>query len=172
MAAAAAVAAAAATAAPKPAEPVEPVAEQLPKKPTWTPVDESWLQPTPAPPAPRPPEPVQPPTPPPTAVEAPAAPAKPPAPVAKPRAKAAGPADALTRARQHLADGEFDKASKDYSTVIKKKYELDTVISDLRMAAEHFPTEPALWQLLGDAYMRADRLDEAVDAYNKGIQAT
>ena len=107
----------------------------------------------------------------PATVEAPAAPAKPPAPVAKPRAKAAGPADALTRARQHLADGEFDKASKDYSTVIKKKYELDTVISDLRMAAEHFPTEQALWQLLGDAYMRADRLDEAVDAYNKGIQA-
>jgi hypothetical protein len=168
---AAAVAAAGAAPAPQPDEPVEPVAEQPPRKPTWTPVDESWLQPTPAPPAPRSPEPIRTAAPPPPVVEAPAAPARQTAPAAKPRAKAAGPADALTRARQHLADGEFDKASKDYSTVIKKKYELDTVIDDLRMAAEHFPTEPGLWQLLGDAYMRADRLDEAVDAYNRGIQA-
>jgi cytochrome c-type biogenesis protein CcmH/NrfG len=77
----------------------------------------------------------------------------------------------LARARQHLSHGDFGKASKDYATVIKKKYELDTVITELRMAAEHFPAEAGLWQLLGDAYMRAERLDEAVDAYNRGMQA-
>jgi len=92
-------------------------------------------------------------------------------PAAKPRAKAPGAADVLIRARGHLSRGDFAKASKDYSTVIKKKYELDSVITELRMAADHFPAEAGLWQLLGDAYMRADRLDEAVEAYSRGVQA-
>jgi tetratricopeptide (TPR) repeat protein len=161
--------------APAAAGPVQPIPEEPPKKPTWTPVDESWLQPAAPPVQMQPPAPVPPAAPPPAAVEPPvvlpATPPLPALPVAKPRAKAPGAPDVLARARQHLSHGDFAKASKDYSTVIKKKYELDTVITELRMAAEHFPAEAGLWQLLGDAYMRADRLDEAVEAYNRGIQA-
>jgi cytochrome c-type biogenesis protein CcmH/NrfG len=39
------------------------------------------------------------------------------------------------------------------------------------VAADHFPSEATLWQLLGDAYMRADRAEEAVEAYNRGMKA-
>ncbi|MCJ7511952.1 MAG: tetratricopeptide repeat protein [Anaerolineales bacterium] len=158
----------AAVAPPPPPAEVPPSPEVPPKKPTWTPVDEAWLQPAPpAPAAPPAPEVVLPPVvaPPATAPSAEAAGA------ARPKLKSPGGADALARARQHLSKGDFDKASKDYATVIKKKYELETVITELRMAAEHFPSEAGLWQLLGDAYMRAERLDEAVDAYNRGIKA-
>jgi cytochrome c-type biogenesis protein CcmH/NrfG len=77
----------------------------------------------------------------------------------------------LQRARQGLAQGDFKKAAKDYGTVIRKRYELDQVINDLRVAADHFPSEATLWQLLGDAYMRADRAEEAVEAYNRGMKA-
>ncbi len=141
-----------------------PGPEEALRKPTWTPVDEDWLQPAPPPaeqPAPAAVEP-QPVVAEPRPSARPAAPSKP---------KTAGPADVLARARQHLSKGDFAKASKDYSTVIKKKYELDTVITELQMAAEHFPSEAGLWQLLGDAYMRAERLEEAVGAYNRGMTA-
>jgi cytochrome c-type biogenesis protein CcmH/NrfG len=30
-----------------------------------------------------------------------------------------------------------------------------------------YPVEVSLWQLLGDAYMRANRLQDALDAYTK-----
>ncbi len=157
------------------AEPVAPIPEEPPLKPTWTPVDEAWLRPTAQPVEAQSPEPVAPAAPPPPIVEPPVVvpPAPPPQaePAAKPRAKAPGAADVLIRARGHLSRGDFAKASKDYSTVIKKKYELDSVITELRMAADHFPAEAGLWQLLGDAYMRADRLDEAVEAYSRGVQA-
>lgn len=157
--------------APAAAGPVQPIPEEPPKKPTWTPVDESWLQPAAPPVQAQPPVSVPPAAPPPAVLKPPVVPPPQPEPVVKPRGKATGTPEVLARARQHLSEGDFGKASKDYSTVIKKKYELDTVISDLRMAADHFPAEAGLWQLLGDAYMRADRLDEAVEAYNRGIQA-
>ena len=161
--------------APAAAGPVQPIPEEPPKKPTWTPVDESWLQPAAPPVQAQPPVSVPPAAPPPAGLKPPVVPppAPPPQgePVVKPRAKATGTPEVLVHGRQHLSQGDFAKASKDYSTVIKKKYELDTVISDLRMAADHFPAEAGLWQLLGDAYIRADRLDEAVEAYNRGIQA-
>jgi tetratricopeptide (TPR) repeat protein len=96
----------------------------------------------------------------------PAPPVAPPAP-AKP--KAAKGQDFLERARAQLAAGDLAKAAKEYGNVIKRRYELDTVIEELRMAAEHFPRESALWQALGDAYMRDERTTEAIAAYQKGM---
>jgi cytochrome c-type biogenesis protein CcmH/NrfG len=46
------------------------------------------------------------------------------------------------------------------------------VIDDLRIAIERNPHQPILWQALGDAYMKADRLSEAIEAYRKGTEAT
>ena len=172
--------------APAPAEPIlPPVPEPAPPPapPTWTPVEEAWVAQ-----APQPVPPAEPPAPPPMA----AAPSLPPAPVVEPAApvpapagpepeaprpekpvkpKTAGAAEVLQRARQGLAQGDFKKAAKDYGTVIRKRHELDQVINDLRVAADHFPSEATLWQLLGDAYMRADRAEEAVEAYNRGMKA-
>jgi cytochrome c-type biogenesis protein CcmH/NrfG len=56
---------------------------------------------------------------------------------------------------------------KEYSKLIKKGRLLDEVIHDLREALYRFPVDIIVWQTLGDAYMRANRLQDALDAYTK-----
>ena len=38
---------------------------------------------------------------------------------------------------------------------------------DLREATYRYPVDVNIWQSLGDAYMRANRLQDALDAYTK-----
>jgi cytochrome c-type biogenesis protein CcmH/NrfG len=92
------------------------------------------------------------------------------APPSRAKAKASKGKEFLDRARAQLAAGDLAKAAKEYGSVIKRRYELDQVIEELRMAAEHFPREAALWQALGDAYMRDERTTEAIAAYQKGME--
>jgi cytochrome c-type biogenesis protein CcmH/NrfG len=54
-----------------------------------------------------------------------------------------------------------------YTKLIKKGRLLPEVIHDLREAIYRFPTNVNVWQTLGDAYMRANRLQDALDAYTK-----
>ena len=54
-----------------------------------------------------------------------------------------------------------------YQKLIRKGKSLDDIIRDLRDALYRYPVEVPLWQSLGDAYMRANRLQEALDAYTK-----
>ena len=105
--------------------------------------------------------------PPPVIQPAPAAAVTPPS---RAKAKASKGQEFLDRARAQLAAGDLAKAAKEYGSVIKRRYELDKVIEELRMAAEHFPREAALWQALGDAYMRDERTTEAIAAYQKGME--
>jgi cytochrome c-type biogenesis protein CcmH/NrfG len=56
---------------------------------------------------------------------------------------------------------------KQYTKLIKKGRLLDEVIQDLREAINHRPVDVITWQTLGDAYMRANRLQDALDAYTK-----
>jgi cytochrome c-type biogenesis protein CcmH/NrfG len=51
--------------------------------------------------------------------------------------------------------------------MIRKGKFLDEIIFDLREAIYRYPVEVPVWQALGDAYMRANRLQEALDAYTK-----
>ena len=51
--------------------------------------------------------------------------------------------------------------------LIRKTRLLDEVIYDLREALYRYPVEVSIWQALGDAYMRANRLQDALDAYTK-----
>ena len=55
--------------------------------------------------------------------------------------------------------------------MIKSKESLESVIEDLRIAVDRAPDNADLWQVLGDAYMRDDQTDEAIDAYRKGMEA-
>jgi cytochrome c-type biogenesis protein CcmH/NrfG len=54
-----------------------------------------------------------------------------------------------------------------YARLIKKGRFLDDAIRDLRDALYRYPVEVSIWQALGDAYMRSNRLQEALDAYTK-----
>ncbi|HEX2979780.1 MAG TPA: tetratricopeptide repeat protein [Anaerolineaceae bacterium] len=78
-----------------------------------------------------------------------------------------GVAAALERARSHLMDGEIFPAIDDYNHVIESGEDLDEMISDLQQALYRYPVEPALWETLGNAYARIDKIQDALDAYTK-----
>jgi tetratricopeptide (TPR) repeat protein len=80
-------------------------------------------------------------------------------------AKAAAPS--LGDAQAQLGRGNIVAALDIYSKLIRKGKSLEDIIRDLRDALYRYPVEVPLWQSLGDAYMRANRLQEALDAYTK-----
>ena len=73
-------------------------------------------------------------------------------------------------ARNVLAQGNVDDALKQYGKLIKKGKRLDDVISDLDQALTGDVSNEAcveILQTLGDAYMKADQLQAALDSYTK-----
>jgi tetratricopeptide (TPR) repeat protein len=73
----------------------------------------------------------------------------------------------LAMAREELSQNNVNGALGSYGKLIKKARYLDEVIYDLREALYRYPVDVNLWQSLGDAYMRANRLQDALDAYTK-----
>jgi len=73
----------------------------------------------------------------------------------------------LGQARDDLSSGNIQGALNTYGKLIRKTRLLDEVIYDLRDALYRFPIDVDIWQALGDAYMRANRLQDALDAYTK-----
>ena len=73
----------------------------------------------------------------------------------------------LGSARSELSRSNIPAALDAYAKLIKKGRFLDEVIFDLREALYRYPVEVSIWQSLGDAYMRANRLQDALDAYTK-----
>ncbi len=80
-------------------------------------------------------------------------------------------AEVLNSARQALASGDAQRAAAQYGILIKTKKRLDDVIRDLEDAVAEGVDQPMIWQVLGDAYMKADRLDESIEAYRKGMSS-
>ncbi len=76
----------------------------------------------------------------------------------------------LAQAQMALERGDIRQAVEHYARLIRKGRLLDEVIFDLREALYRYPVDVLLWQTLGDAYMRANRLREALDAYTKAEQ--
>lgn len=79
--------------------------------------------------------------------------------------------DKLLDARHALAIGDYRKAASGYAAVIKRKYQLDEVTSELELALDRNPKAAPLWQALGDAYMKGDRVPDAITAYERGMAA-
>jgi hypothetical protein len=73
----------------------------------------------------------------------------------------------LEGAQAELGRGNIGAALDHYGRLIRKGKFLEEVIRDLREALYRYPVEVPIWQALGDAYMRANRLQEALDAYTK-----
>ncbi len=71
----------------------------------------------------------------------------------------------LMGAQAAMDEGNISAALKEYEKLIKKNRLLDEVIYDLREALVDYPIDISITQMLGDAYMRAGRLQEAIDAY-------
>ncbi|HSL46615.1 MAG TPA: tetratricopeptide repeat protein [Anaerolineales bacterium] len=73
----------------------------------------------------------------------------------------------LGHARGELSRNNLSGALENYGRLIKKGRLLEDIIYDLREASYRYPVEVDIWQSLGDAYMRANRLQDALDAYTK-----
>ena len=76
--------------------------------------------------------------------------------------------DAATQNAQSLLEkGDLQKAMAEYLRIIKRGRNLESVIAQLQEATYKHPVDVAVWQTLGDAFMHANRLQEALDAYTK-----
>ncbi|MBI5353083.1 MAG: tetratricopeptide repeat protein [Chloroflexi bacterium] len=73
----------------------------------------------------------------------------------------------LTQAKSELDRGDIPTALNHYGKLIKKGKNLEECIRDLSESQYRYPVEVGIWQTLGDAYMRSNRLKEALEAYNK-----
>jgi hypothetical protein len=76
-------------------------------------------------------------------------------------------AQPLGGAKSELGRGNIAAALDIYDKLIRRGKSLEEIIRDLRDALYRYPVEVPIWQALGDAYMRANRLQEALDAYTK-----
>ncbi|MBI5950970.1 MAG: tetratricopeptide repeat protein, partial [Chloroflexi bacterium] len=133
-------------------------AKQAPAKPVATPEQKAFVPPPPLPATMQ-----QPP-----AAPEPAVPAK--KKLALPARKQPEPANAivaLNQAKGELDRGDIPAALAHYGKLIKKGKHIEETIRDLTESIYRYPVEVGIWQTLGDAYMRANRLKEALEAYNK-----
>ena len=73
----------------------------------------------------------------------------------------------LAEAQLELSRGNVSGALTSYEKLIRKGRMLDEIIHDLREALYRYPVDVSILQALGDAYMRANRLQDALDAYTK-----
>ena len=73
----------------------------------------------------------------------------------------------LQEAWNSVNRGEIDTAVDQYAQLINRDEHLDEIIRDLQEALGKYPQDAALYQSLGDAYMHANMLQEALDAYNR-----
>jgi competence ComEA-like helix-hairpin-helix protein len=73
----------------------------------------------------------------------------------------------LLKAQTSLYEGDLSGALEHYSSLIKEGQRLDETIEDLNQAVYQHPMNINLLQTLGDAYLRADRLQDALDAYTR-----
>lgn len=73
----------------------------------------------------------------------------------------------LTIAQTALQSHNLERALQAYNQLIKDGQYLEETIHDLRDALYQYPIDIAIWQTLGDAYLRSNRLQEALEAYTK-----
>jgi len=76
-------------------------------------------------------------------------------------------AELLSIAQSALQSHNLEKALQAYNQLIKDGQYLEETIHDLRDALYRYPIDITIWQTLGDAYLRSNRLQEALEAYTK-----
>jgi competence ComEA-like helix-hairpin-helix protein len=73
----------------------------------------------------------------------------------------------LRQAHNALHQGDILTAITQYEELLSRLVLLNEIILDLQDALYRYPVEISIWQVLGDAYMRNNQLQDALDAYTK-----
>jgi len=77
------------------------------------------------------------------------------------------PGERLAKARSLLTERNITDSLAEYEYLIKKKKSLAEVIDDLVKAVNDFPSDVSIIKTLGDAYMKINNLDAALESYSK-----
>jgi len=73
----------------------------------------------------------------------------------------------LSQAQTAMNDGQLTNAIAGYARLIESGELTNETIHDLRDASYRYPIDVGIWQTLGDAYIRMNHLQDALDAYTK-----
>jgi len=74
----------------------------------------------------------------------------------------------LEKANRYLESGNLEESIAIFDELIDGSFELDQIIYNIQNALDHhFPIDINLWQALGDAYLKNNQLQNALDAYSK-----
>ena len=76
-------------------------------------------------------------------------------------------AQEVLAARNTLFSGQIPEGVEQYTRLIKNRQHLEQVIQDLNEGLNFFPEEVTLWQALGDAYLRNNQIQRALEAYSR-----
>ncbi|NMC80010.1 MAG: hypothetical protein GYA59_11670 [Chloroflexi bacterium] len=71
------------------------------------------------------------------------------------------------QAQAALQRDDLKTAAEQYGALVAANEKLPEVIADLESAVSQHPDDLSLWQTLGDAYFRSDRLQDALEAYRR-----
>jgi hypothetical protein len=115
----------------------------------------------------------------PPSVMIPAVPVAPAAPPAVPAAQSPAPvpvavaqidaASVLSAARSRVQAGDIEGGLSQYEQLVRANSSLQETVDDLSKVAEKTKNSPALYRVLGDAYMRTGKLQAALDTYRKAL---
>ena len=75
----------------------------------------------------------------------------------------------LNVAQESLADGRIDDALTQFKELVSEGAGMMAIIAELEQAADAHPQTPALFQVLGDAYMRNGQLQKALASYRSAL---
>lgn len=79
------------------------------------------------------------------------------------------PEDVLALARTRMTEGDHDGAAEALSYLVASNQLLDDIIRELEVFTASNPDALALLQVLGDAYMKGNRLQKALDVYRMAL---
>ncbi len=97
-------------------------------------------------------------------------PTTPPKPAPSPKLTEKDAASLLQSAWSAARAGDIQTAAQVYGMLVKGRYLMPKVIESLQKALELHPDASSFWKVLGDAHMKADRLSEAMKAYQRGLK--
>ncbi len=73
----------------------------------------------------------------------------------------------LAQAQADLRNGNTASATNIFGQLIENGENLDEIIQTVQESLYRYPVDISLWQTLGDAYIRSNQIQEALDAYTK-----
>jgi hypothetical protein len=78
-------------------------------------------------------------------------------------------ASVLAAARSRVQSGDIEGGVSQYEQLVRANRNLQETVDDLTKVAEKAKNNPALFRVLGDAYMRTGKLQAALDTYRKAL---